>query len=104
MDIRDRAASLRWWDEVQELKALVDGKWIQVRLRVCNVCEGRGHYVNPSIDSGGISPEEFERDPEFRRDYFSGMFNMECQLCLGEKVIPEPVLYREWERIGGAYA
>ena len=113
MDRRDRADSYRWWDEfspdkrkvtlrfdypenmcegltekeIEEL--LTNKKCYHIEWIVCSLCEGRGEYVNPSIDSHGLSREDFDEDPEFRSDYFSGVYNMPCELCKGRAVEPE---------------
>lgn len=62
---------------------------------VCGICDGRGKYVNPSIDSNGISQEDFDNDPDFREDYFSGMYDVVCGCCDGKRVAPEIA----WERL-----
>ena len=108
LDIRDRASDMRWWSSEPDGFAVVDfeGKLVQIRYVVCNVCDGRGYYVNPSIDSNGIDPEEFDRDPSFREDYFSGMFDVRCELCWGSRVIPVPLYpddlkrLSEWQEAG----
>lgn len=56
------------------------------KVCVCETCRGRGSYVNPSIDSNGISPEEFREDPDFEEDYFSGVYDVECHECRGKRV------------------
>ena len=38
-----------WEDEVE----------LPARFEVCHTCDGKGKHVNPSIDSHGISSEEF---------------------------------------------
>lgn len=55
---------------------------------VCDVCEGKGTHVDPNIDSHGISPEEFDDDPDFRESYFSGMYDVTCYGCNGNRVVP----------------
>ncbi|MFI5222641.1 MAG: hypothetical protein ACHQX3_00100 [Nitrospirales bacterium] len=57
---------------------------------VCPTCDGKGKHVNPAIDSHGISPEEFDEDPGFREDYFSGLYDMRCVECGGNRVVPVP--------------
>ena len=53
------------------------------------MCQGRGVYVNPSIDSHGLTREDFDEDPEFHDDYMSGVYNIPCGLCGGRAVEPE---------------
>ncbi len=48
------------------------GLWVQIKWEVCGTCNGRGSHVNPSIDSNGISAEEFAEDPDFQDDYLAG--------------------------------
>ena len=97
MDNRDSASTLRWWDslDVQKMQVTVrwsdDDEYFPVHFEVCTTCEGKGRYVNPSIDSHGISREEMdENGPEFMEDYFSGMYDVICDHCRGDNVIPVP--------------
>ncbi len=53
------------------------------RWKICSMCEGEGKYVNPSIDAGGLSAEDFAEDPDFMEDYFSGVFDVRCSECRG---------------------
>tara|TARA_B100000949_G_scaffold137679_1_gene121085 strand:+ start:1061 stop:1519 length:459 start_codon:yes stop_codon:yes gene_type:complete len=112
MDRRDYYNSSRWWEEVspdrrkvtlrfdypemddslseEEVEEILENKpWYHIKWIVCSICDGRGEYVNPSIDSNGLSREDFDEDPEFRQDYFSGVYNMTCELCQGRAVQPE---------------
>ena len=68
---------------------------VPIVFTVCPVCEGRGTHVNPSIDGGGLSREDFDNDPEFEEDYFSGFYDVRCGLCEGHAVIPTPDIHRE---------
>lgn len=53
-----------------------DGTMIEhclpLKMEVCESCHGTSKHVNPSIDAHGISPEEFDEDPDFAEDYFEG--------------------------------
>lgn len=73
-------------DDGEEHELTVPFKWI-----VCDVCEGKGKHVNPSIDAHGISAEEFAEDPDFHEDYMSGVYDQPCNQCHGRRVVPEPV-------------
>lgn len=66
-----------------------DGTEHEVRLKfeVCDACEGRGRYVNPSIDSHGLSGDDFAEDPDFAEDYFSGVHDVCCRQCDGERLV-----------------
>lgn len=55
---------------------------------VCGTCDGRGTHVNPSIDAHGISSDEFDDDPDFRENYFNGMYDVTCYECYGKRVVP----------------
>ena len=55
---------------------------------VCPLCEGKGSHVNPSIDCGGISRDDFYDDPDFERGYFSGRYDVTCYQCHGKRVVP----------------
>jgi hypothetical protein len=57
------------------------------KYRVCPVCDGEGTYVNPAIDSHGLSSEELEEDPEFAERYFAGGFDVRCKCCDGRRVV-----------------
>lgn len=61
---------------------------VPVVFAVCPTCEGRGRHVKPSIDAGGLSAEDFDEDPDFRESYMSGMYDVTCYECRGEKVVP----------------
>jgi hypothetical protein len=101
MDIRNRASSLRWWDGVdfKNESVMFRGKSMDVTFVVCTTCRGRGAYVNPSIDSNGLTREDFEDDPDFEEDYRSGVFDIECGHCEGHKVIPAPWRVEDRKRI-----
>lgn len=57
-------------------------KWV-----VCPSCEGEGRYVNPAIDSQGLTVEDLA-DDEFREDYFAGAYDLQCSECHGDRVVP----------------
>lgn len=78
---------------------------VPTRREVCGRCEGSGKHVNPSIDEHGISPEEFDEDPDFREAYFSGRYDVPCEECHGNNVVevidralctPEQIEAWEW--------
>ena len=54
---------------------------------VCPVCDGNGSHVNPSIDAGGLTAEDFADDPDFRRDYFGGAYDQPCNRCGGRSTV-----------------
>lgn len=56
--------------------------------QVCLVCDGEGKHVNPSIDAGGISREQFHDDPDFAEQYWNGDFDQTCTRCNGRTTVP----------------
>jgi hypothetical protein len=57
---------------------------------VCYTCNGTGKTVNPDIDGNGITQSEMdELGEDFREDYMSGVYDVQCRTCKGERVIPE---------------
>lgn len=57
---------------------------------VCDLCNGKGKHVNPSIDAHGLSREDFDEDPDFAEDYFSGVYDVPCAQCHGRRVHAVP--------------
>jgi hypothetical protein len=62
---------------------------------VCDVCNGEGKHVNPSIDCGGLSAEDFADDPEFAEDYMRGAYDVTCNKCAGRTTIRAV----DWDRL-----
>lgn len=56
---------------------------LPMKWGVCSVCEGEGKHVNPSIDAGGLSSEDFCDDYEFGQDYMDGVYDVTCYRCKG---------------------
>jgi DNA-directed RNA polymerase subunit RPC12/RpoP len=74
----------------------------KTKYEVCPRCGGKGSHVNPNVDGHGISPEEFAEDPEFRENYFAGVYDVACCECNGKRVVkvidwenPENKKYRK---------
>lgn len=61
--------------------------WVPLEFEVCFVCNGNGSHVNPSIDAGGLTREDFDEDPDFREAYMSGLYNETCRCCNGRRVV-----------------
>lgn len=68
---------------------------IPAKYEVCDTCNGKGSYVNPSIDSNGLSSEDLYDDPDFAEDYFSGKYDVSCNECKGARVSPTV----DWESL-----
>ena len=63
-----------------------DERRVEMVRVICPLCNGNGKHVNPSIDSNGITGEEMrEMDEDFREDYMSGVFDVICARCKGER-------------------
>ena len=73
-------------EKVEELDTTPVPHVLHLKRTRCGLCDGRGVHVNPSIDSHGISAEEFDEDPDFRDEYFSGTYDMTCYECKGSGV------------------
>ncbi len=63
---------------------------IPTKFEVCSRCRGKGTHVNPAVDGNGIGQEEFDEDPDFQEAYFSGVYDVTCQKCEGERVEKVP--------------
>lgn len=70
------------------------GQILPYKNCVCPRCRGEGTHTNPSIDGNGLTREDFDDDPDFREDYMSGMYDVVCWQCKGEKVIKVPDMDR----------
>ena len=106
MDIRDYAHEGRWWSRIDggyvaiskdshydnnENVVIEAGEGVLIRFEVCPVCTGRGNYVNPAVDAHGITRDEMnDLGEDFFNDYRSGVYNIPCGLCKGDRVVPVP--------------
>lgn len=59
---------------------------VPMEYEVCGLCRGSGKIVDPNIDCGGITQEEFDEDPDFEEEYFSGRYDITCTRCRGLRV------------------
>lgn len=84
-DRRSRAKPIKLIYECRNGREIV--LRLPTKMSVCPTCEGRGKYVNPAIDSNGISREDFEGDPDFEESYFRGAYDVTCGECLGRNVV-----------------
>lgn len=57
--------------------------------QICGTCEGDGTHVNPSIDCGGLTREDFDADPDFEESYRSGAYDVTCSECGGSGKTPK---------------
>lgn len=65
-----------------------DEMTIPAKYEVCGTCDGHGSHVNPSIDSQGLTREDFDDDPDFEQDYRAGRYDVPCAECRGRRVVP----------------
>lgn len=93
MDRRER--NLKWYHHFDEKRMTAtieggDGEDVEVPVvfEVCGTCDGKGSHVNPSIDSNGLSREDFDEDPDFAEAYFEGRYDVQCNECDGRRVVP----------------
>jgi len=58
---------------------------------VCGTCGGSGTHVNPSIDSHGITMDEWDSEWSYddQERYTSGFYDVQCYECNGKRVVPE---------------
>lgn len=61
---------------------------LPAKYEVCGTCGGRGKHVNRAIDGNGITASEMEElGPDFREEYFSGVYDVCCEECQGRNVV-----------------
>ena len=64
-------------EEDDSMQLELPGKWA-----ICHQCEGSGRMVNPSIDCGGITQDEwYDWDEDDREGYFSGRYDVSCSVA-----------------------
>lgn len=63
---------------------------LPTKWQICNICNGDGKTVNPGIDCGGLTREDFLEDPDFEADYFSGVYDVPCMTCKGSGKVRVP--------------
>ena len=60
---------------------------------ICDCCQGSGKCVDPRIDAGALTVEDFREDPDFAKQYHSGWYDITCPECHGNKI----VTHLHWE-------
>ena len=63
---------------------------LPTKWEVCDLCNGKGTHVNPSIDCGGLTSEDFDQDPDFAEMYMDGVYDQTCNRCEGRTTIAVP--------------
>jgi hypothetical protein len=90
LDEGSMMAEVELYDEETDADYRVE---VHFKYDVCSVCNGKGSQVNPSIDAGGLTAEDFDEDPDFREEYLQGSYDEPCSGCDGLRV--EPVIDEE---------
>jgi hypothetical protein len=63
---------------------------LPAKFCVCPTCNGKGKHVDPRVDAGGLTSEDFyEYGEEFAESYWNGGYDVSCGECGGRRVIPE---------------
>lgn len=89
LDLLDKAGCiLEAEDPEDESPPVMVSVPVHCRYEVCDLCRGSGKVVNPSIDCGGLTREDFDQDPDFEEDYFAGRYDVTCPECQGLRVVP----------------
>lgn len=79
---------------------------LPAKWEVCGRCEGAGKHVNPAVDGNGLTQEDFDEDPDFKEDYFRGVYDVECEECRGRTtvlVVDEEAMLRERPELKAAW-
>ena len=89
---------------------------LPAKNEVCDRCEGYGTHTNPNIDGNGITQSEMSEilyeDPGFLDAYISGVYDVTCEECHGNKVVQvvdedlcsteQKDLFQQWAEQEGA--
>lgn len=86
IDERRMIGTVRLWDENDGY--IEEDVEVPIIYKVCGLCNGRGSYINPSIDSHGLTSDDFAEDPDFAEEYFSNRYDVICHRCNGKRVEP----------------
>ena len=69
---------------------------LPTKRAVCSRCNGDGHHGNPAFDGQPLSYfYDEEPDGQFAEDYFSGLYDVVCEECHGNKVVDVV----DWDRL-----
>ncbi len=74
----------------KDMTITIYGKVYPAVFEMCDLCDGKGTHVNPSIDSHGLSAEDFAADPDFAESYMKGDYDVPCSWCKGKRVVMVP--------------
>lgn len=68
-----------------EYEIKVPGKRVK-----CEECDGTGAVLRDGLRGHAFSSEELFEDPDFAEGYFRGDYDVQCDVCRGEKIVVEP--------------
>ena len=87
-NVNNGLAEVRVYNDETDEEEMVT---VAVTMVPCPVCQGRGSYVNPAIDAGGLTPEQLSEfdDDDGGNSYLDGAFDQTCSACGGTGVYPE---------------
>jgi len=85
-DVNEKSMTANFTYENDDGEEVV--KQVHLRFEVCDLCEGRGKVVNPSVDCGGLTSADFDADPDLAEEYTSGTYDIDCPQCKGKRVVP----------------
>jgi DnaJ-class molecular chaperone len=72
------------FDRIAEAFADEFGRTPPMHWEVCGACSGRGIMTLKRL---AISSEDFDADPDFREDYFNGVYDEPCDECRGRTTV-----------------
>lgn len=92
----DRSKHLKFDEKSMMLEAVLETDegeevyYFPARYEVCPTCDGKGQHVNPSIDSHGITSDEWDNEWSFeeQEQYMAGAYDVPCYECSGKRVSP----------------
>ncbi len=95
LDWEGPTSDIPWLDEVSHSVRWTEEAYAGVtfhlpaRRVLCPRCDGEGKHVNPAVDEGGLTREDFDNDPGFEEAYFSGVYDVVCYQCKGKHWVLE---------------
>lgn len=61
---------------------------LPTKNEVCPRCKGEGVHPNPAVD--GFSRNDEWVDDDFIDNYMAGTYDVRCERCNGERLVPVP--------------
>ena len=63
---------------------------VPAKRAICGRCNGDGYHTNDAFNQGFTMTEWHEMGHDFQRDQMSGMYDVVCTECKGEKIVVVP--------------